>query len=78
VHGEEGNVVFNMASHHDLLMESVVSNDFDKMFFVDSSGNVVDRKQSEQLFGILNAVSESSERDLVNYTGSVGEYISDE
>lgn len=75
MHGEVGNVVFGMASEHDLLMESVASNDFEKMFFIDSSGNVVEREQSAQLFGILNETFEYSDRDLVNYTGSVGEYI---
>ena len=78
MHGEGGNVIFRMASEHDLLTESVVSNDFEKMFFIDSSGNVVDREQTAELFGILNEIFESSERDLVNYTGSIGEYITHE
>ena len=73
--GEVGNVIFEMASEHDLLMESVVGSDFEKMFFIDSSGNVVDREQSAQLFGLLNETFEYSDRDFVNYTGSVGEYI---
>ena len=55
-----------------------MSADFEKMFFVDSSGNVVDRERSAELLGILNEISESSERDLVNYTGSIGEYITHE
>ena len=76
--GEIGNVVFGMASEHDLLMESIVSSDFDKMFFIDSSGNIVDREQSAQLFGLLNETFEYSDRDLVNYTGSIGEYITRE
>jgi hypothetical protein len=78
VHGEVGNVVFGMASEHDLLMESVVSSDFEKMFFIDSFGNVVDREEGAQLFGLLDETSESIDRDLVNYTGSVGEYITRE
>ena len=78
MHGEVGNVVFGMASEHDLLMESVVSNDFEKMFFIDSSGNVVDREQSALLFGILNETFEYSDREIENYTGSVGEYITRE
>jgi hypothetical protein len=78
VHGEIGNVVFRMANEHDLLMESVVGSDFEKIFFIDSSGNVVDRGQSAQLFGLLNETSVYSDRDLVNYTGSVGEYITQE
>jgi len=78
VHGEVGNVVFRMASEHDLLMESVVGSDFEKMFFIDSSGNVVDREQSAQLFGLLNETFEYSDRDFVNYTGSAGEYITRE
>ena len=67
-----------MANEHDLLMESVVGSDFEKIFFIDSSGNVVDRGQSAQLFGLLNETSVYSDRDLVNYTGSVGEYITQE
>lgn len=78
VHGEVGNVVFKMASEHDLLMESVVGSDFEKMFFVDSSGNVVDREESAQLFFLLDEIFEYSERDLINYTGSVGEYMNHE
>jgi hypothetical protein len=78
VHGEVGNVVFGMASEHDLLMESVVSGDFEKMFFIDSSGNIVDREQSAQLYGLLNEIFENSDRDLVNYTGSFGEYVTRE
>ena len=76
--GEVGNVVFKMASEHDLLMESVVSSDFEKMFFIDSSGTIVDREQSAQLFGLLNETFVYDDRDLVNYTGSVGEYITRE
>ena len=76
--GEVGNVVFKMASEHDLLMESVVSSDFERMFFIDSSGTIVDREQSAQLFGLLNETFVYDDRDLVNYTGSVGEYITRE
>ena len=76
--GEVGNVVFGMASEHDLLMESVVGSDFEKMFFIDSSGNIVDREQSALLFGILNETFEYSDREIENYTGSVGEYITHE
>jgi hypothetical protein len=78
VHGESGNVIFGMASEHGLLMESVASVDFEKMLFIDSSGNIVDREQSAQLFGILNETFEYSFGDLVNYTGSIGEYITRE
>jgi hypothetical protein len=78
VHGEVGNVVFGMASEHDLLMESVVGSDFEKKFFIDSFGNVVDREQSAQLFGLLYETYESIDGGLVNYTGSVGEYITRE
>ena len=67
-----------MASEHDLLMESVVGSDFEKKFFIDSSGNVVDREQSAQLFGLLSEAFVYSDRDLVNYTGSVGEYMNRE
>jgi hypothetical protein len=59
-------------------MESVVSSDFEKTFFIDSSGNVVDREQSAQLFDILDETFENMDTDLVNYTGSVGEYITHE
>jgi acyl CoA:acetate/3-ketoacid CoA transferase len=74
VHGEEGNVVFNMASQFDLLMDSLISYDIEKLLFIDSSGNIVNRKISEELFGILDAIDISSRADLVNYTGSLGDY----
>jgi len=67
-----------MASEHDLLMESVFGSDFEKMFFIDSSGNVIDREQIAQLFGLLNEIFEYSDRDLINYTGSIGEYMTRE
>jgi len=78
VHGEVGNVVFKMASERDLLMESVVGRGFEEMLFIDSSGNLVDREQSAQLFGLLNEILEYSNRDLVNYTGSIGEFMTHE
>jgi hypothetical protein len=78
VHGETGNVIFRMASENDLLLESVVGPDFEKILFIDSSGNIVDREQSAQLFGILNETLEYSDEDLANYTGSVGEYLTNE
>jgi hypothetical protein len=78
VHGEVGNVVFGMASEHDLLMESVVNNDFEKMFFINSSGNIVDREQSAQLLAILDETLEYGDGNLINYTGSVGEYVTRE
>jgi hypothetical protein len=67
-----------MASEHDLLMESVASTDYEKMLFIDSSGNIVDKEQSAQLFGILNGTFEYNGGGLANYTGSVGEYITRE
>jgi hypothetical protein len=76
VHGEEDNVVFNMASQFELLMDSLISNDIEKLLFIDSSGNKVDRKISEELFGILDAIDIASRADLVNYTGSLGDYYS--
>jgi hypothetical protein len=76
VHGEKDNVVFNMASQFDLLMESLISYDIEKQLFIDSSGNIVNKEISEELFGILDGISNSSKADLVNYTGSLGDYYS--
>jgi hypothetical protein len=76
VHGEEGNVVFSMASKHGLLMDSLINYDIEKMVFIDSSGNIVNRKTSEELYGILDGIYSSSKTDLVNYTGSLGDYFS--
>ncbi|PNF14675.1 Spermine oxidase [Cryptotermes secundus] len=76
VHGEEGNAVFSMASQYGLLMDSVINYDIEKMVFIGSSGNIVNRKTTEELYGILREISNSSKTDLVNYTGSLGEYFS--
>jgi hypothetical protein len=78
VHGEEGNVVFSMASQHDLLMDSLFSEDYEKMVFIDSSSNIVNRETGAKLFGILDGISTSRVTDLVNYTGSLGEYFNHE
>lgn len=78
VHGEEGNVVFSMASQYDLLMNGLISAGYKKKVFIDSSGNIVNRETGEELFGILDGISESRFTDLVNYTGSLGEYFNHE
>jgi hypothetical protein len=78
VHGEKGNVVFSMASQHDLLMDSLVSDEYEKMVFIDSSGNTVNRKTGEELFGILVGIYAASTTDSLNFTGSHGEYINHE
>lgn len=78
MHGEEGNVVFSIASQYGLLMDSVISYDIEKMLFIDSSGNIVNRKTSKGLIGILDAITISGEIDLVNYTGSLGDYYNHE
>jgi hypothetical protein len=75
VHGEEGNVVFSMASQYGLLMESIISHDVEKLVFIDSSGNIVNRKTNEELYGILVGISRFAKTGLVNYTGSLGDYI---
>jgi hypothetical protein len=78
VHGEEGNVVFSMASQHDLLTDSLVSDDYERMVFIDSSGNIVNRETGEELFDILAGIYAASRTDSVNFTGSHGEYINHE
>lgn len=76
VHGEEGNAVFSMASQYGLLMDSLINYDIETLVFIDSSGNIVNKKTTEELYGILGGISSSSETDLVNYTGSLGDYFS--
>jgi hypothetical protein len=75
VHGEEGNVVFSMASQYGLLMESLINYDVEKLVFIDSSGNIANRNTIEELYGILDGIYSSSKTNLVNYTGSLGDYF---
>jgi hypothetical protein len=75
VHGEEGNVVFSMASQYGLLMDSLINYDIERFLFIDSSGNIINRKTSEELYGIYDEIFSSIKTDLVNYTGSLGDYF---
>jgi hypothetical protein len=59
-------------------MDSVISDDFEKLAFIDPSGNIINKSTSEELAGIFDGIFRSSQTDLVNYTGSLGEYFSHE
>ncbi|XP_069684370.1 spermine oxidase-like isoform X2 [Periplaneta americana] len=78
VHGEEGNVVFAMASQNGLLMDSTISDEYGNASFIDSSGRIIDTDISKQFYNILEEIGETGSDDLQNFTGSLGEYYTDE
>ncbi|XP_026674215.1 uncharacterized protein LOC108630773 isoform X2 [Ceratina calcarata] len=74
VHGEHGNVVFNLASPHKLLDSSVCYNQFDKHVFVNAKGEVFPKAEGIETLKIYYNISESIS-DAVHDAESYGEYF---
>ena len=76
VHGEEGNIAFKLGKENDLLMNSVVGEDKEIIFF-EESGNVVDKNIADKYLAIFDEILKSTE-NLHNYTKSLGDYFEEE
>lgn len=74
VHGEHGNIVFDLASPHKLLDSSKCFNDFDKHIFVTANGEILSKKESVEAFKIYYDISENIS-DSIHNAESYGEYF---
>ncbi|XP_031773842.1 spermine oxidase isoform X1 [Apis florea] len=74
VHGEHGNIVFDLASPHKLLDSSKCFNDFDRHIFVTASGEILSKKESVEAFKIYYDISENIS-DSIHNAESYGEYF---
>lgn len=75
VHGEEGNVVHELAQPLGLLDSSYNLNDFDKQTFVNSQGVVMPQAESAEVWKFYYMINDKAEKDLKNATGSYGDYF---
>lgn len=74
VHGEEGNIVYKLASPHKLLDSSKCFNEYDKHVFVTAKGQIFSKKESTEVFKIYYDISENISDDIYN-SESYGEYF---
>lgn len=78
VHGERGNVSYNLASPHNLLGTSKMLHDSLNWIFVDSGGQIVPRNESAQLLDLYHDISINLPDDLKDFKGSYGEFFTTE
>lgn len=74
VHGECGNVVFDLASPHELLNSSKCFNDFGQHMFATAKGEILPKKETVEAFKTYYEISESRSDDIHN-AESYGEYF---
>ncbi|KAK9309747.1 hypothetical protein QLX08_000736 [Tetragonisca angustula] len=74
VHGEEGNIVYKLASPHKLLDSSKCFNEYDKHVFITAKGEIFSKKESAEAFKIYYDISENISDDIYN-SESYGEYF---
>ena len=74
VHGEEGNIVYKLASPHKLLDSSKCFNEYDKHVFITAKGEIFSKKESAEAFKIYYDISENISDDVYN-SESYGEYF---
>ncbi|KAG7190621.1 hypothetical protein KM043_006707 [Ampulex compressa] len=78
VHGEEGNVVFGLASQYQVLDSSKYFNDLAKHVFVTCNGEIIPKHESEELLKIYYNLSDFEEGRFDNADYSYGEYMTQE
>ncbi|XP_054009840.1 spermine oxidase-like isoform X1 [Hylaeus anthracinus] len=74
VHGERGNVVFDLAFPYKLLDSSKCFNDFDGHIFVTAKGEILSKKESTETLKLYYYISEHTS-DEINNADSYGEYF---
>ncbi|XP_026678358.1 lysine-specific histone demethylase 1B [Diaphorina citri] len=75
VHGQKGNVVYEMAKEFDLVEDDYP--DFFQSISVNSSGAPINREHSVQLFEAIKNILSDENEDITKYNGSLGEYVSE-
>lgn len=76
VHGEEGNVVFELANPHNLLDDSDCNeNGLFKNLFSDAQGKIIPPEQGAQAMNIYYKISGSDTEELKEWNGSYGDFV---
>lgn len=75
VHGESGNIVFELASKHGLLDHTFNLLDCSKYDFVTSNGELQPKDESTEALMVYFNIIDESRGDLERETGSFGNYF---
>lgn len=75
VHGESGNVIFELASKHNLLDSFLNFFDPTKHNFVTSSGEMIPKDESKEAVIIFFNITNNTQEELKEETGSFGNYF---
>ncbi|KYN06719.1 Peroxisomal N(1)-acetyl-spermine/spermidine oxidase, partial [Cyphomyrmex costatus] len=76
VHGESGNIVFELASKHDLLNSLVILRDPSKHEFVTINGEIMPNEESTKTITLYENISDKiGQEEFKNETGSLGDYF---
>ncbi|KAJ9577372.1 hypothetical protein L9F63_006052, partial [Diploptera punctata] len=75
VHGEEGNVVFNLAKQHNVLMETALGTLVGSNAYIDEEGRLIPASVADAYFKVYLEILDTAETQLHNYTGSLGDYF---
>lgn len=76
VHGEVKNVVYDFASKHDLLDDSLsVLFGTSKNHFITGNGEMMPEEESSKILAIYTHISTEAQEELKNEEGSFGDYF---
>ncbi|KMR05319.1 peroxisomal n -acetyl-spermine spermidine oxidase [Lasius niger] len=75
VHGESGNVVFELASKHNLLGSLPNLLDPTKYNFVTSKGEIITKDESNEALTIYFNITKNAQEELKEETGTFGNYF---
>ena len=76
VHGESGNIVFQLASKHNLLNSSAFLRDFSKCEVITINGEIMPNEESTKALTLyFNIMGKMEQVELKNETGSLGDYF---
>lgn len=75
VHGESGNIVFELASKYDLLSSCAIMFEPNKHEFVTINGEIMPEEESSAALMIYHNNLEKMKQDLEQERGSYGDYF---
>lgn len=75
IHGESGNVVYNLASKYDILGSFDVINDPNKHTFATVNGEIIPKEESREILMMYFNIMEDAQKELKEERGSLGDYV---
>jgi len=75
IHGQFENVVYDLASKHDILDSFAALLDPNKQSFVTINGDIVSKEESNEILTIYFNIMEEAQQELKEEKGSLGDYV---